>query len=265
MSALEQRFKLLKKERLKALLPFFTCGYPDEATFIDLVKAASECGADAIEIGLPFSDPLADGPTIQRSSQIALDGGLTVNKALRMISWLSSKVSLPLVVLTYANLIYQYGLKRFVLNVQNSGVSGIIAADLVVEESRPLRKECVAADVNLIHLAAPTTNSTRLKKIAEASSGFIYLVSVIGVTGARRTVPVALSSQVKQIRIFTEKPVCVGFGISDPGQAKKIAQFSDGIIVGSALVDKIRTGKNKRQILGNVSGFLTSLKKRINQ
>ena len=263
MTDLELKFTFLKEKGQKALIPFFTCGYPDELTFIDLLKIASDSGADVIELGIPFSDPLADGPSIQHSSQAALDGGITVNRSLKMMSWLSGITNLPLVIFTYANLVYQYGLKRFVLNARGSGISGIIVADLVVEESGLLQRQCSSAGVNLIHLVAPTSNGSRLERIVAASNGFIYLVSVTGVTGARKTTPVQISSKLKQIRRFTEKPVCVGFGISNPKQAKQIARFSDGIIVGSSIADIIRTGKNKKQVLKRVSSFLTSLKKGI--
>jgi tryptophan synthase alpha chain len=163
--------------------------------------------------------------------------------------------------LTYANPVFQYGLKEVIREAKLAGVSGLILADLVIEEASQIEKMCRFHRLNLIYLAAPTTNGNRLKAIVQRSKGFIYLVSVTGVTGARREVPRSLGAKINEIKRFTDKPVCVGFGISNPLQAKTIARLADGIIVGSALVDLIRKSKNQAQMLKKVSGFLISLKK----
>jgi len=261
MTELSEQFLRLKQSHEKALIPFFTCGFPSVGVFKDLIKVAADSGADAIEIGIPFSDPLADGPTIQYSSSLALENGINVKKSLDMISSLREQISLPLIILTYANPVCQYGLKEFIREAKPAGVSGLILADLVIEEASQIEKMCRSHELDLIYLAAPTTNGNRLKAIVQRSEGFIYLVSVTGVTGARREFPRSLAAKINEIKRFTDKPVCVGFGISHPAQAKKIARLADGIIVGSALVDLIRKSKNQAQMLRNVSRFLISLKK----
>jgi len=261
MNKLDQVFNSLRQRNQKALIPFFTCGYPTLQLFVDLVKYAADSGADAIEIGIPFSDPLADGPSIQLSSQVALNNRITVKRTMELISGLSSQLDLPLVILSYANPVYQYGLERFTLESKKAGVAGLIMADLVIEESQRLENECRLQSLDLIHLVAPTTNGKRLASIAQRSTGFIYLVSVTGITGVRKKIPSGLTFQARQIRSMTAKPICVGFGISNPFQARKISQISDGVIVGSAIVDLIRASKNKRQMLRAVSKFIVSLKK----
>lgn len=261
MNKLDQKFISLKQRNEKALIPFFTYGYPDEKVFPDLVQCAADSGVDVIEIGIPFSDPLADGPSIQFSSNVALGNHLTLKKSLELISDLSNKLDQPLVLLTYANPIYQYGLGKFAADTRDAGGAGVIVADLVIEEADRLENVCRSFDLDLIYLIAPTTNGDRLKSIAKRSQGFIYLVSVTGITGARKTIPLAWASQVSQIRKITDKPICVGFGISTPAQARRTAQIGDGVIVGSALVDLIRASKHKQQMLKKVSSFLVSLKK----
>lgn len=261
MTELSEQFLKLKQSQEKALIPFFTCGFPAAKMFKDLVKVTADSGADAIEIGIPFSDPLADGPSIQYSSNLALNKGINVQKSLEMISSLKEQISLPLIILTYANPVYQYGSARFIRDANQAGVSGLIVADLVIEEASQIEKMCRSRKLDLIYLAAPTTNGNRLKAIAQRSEGFIYLVSVTGVTGARRVIPQTLAAKINEIKRFTEKPVCVGFGISNPAQAKQIVKLADGIIVGSALVDLIRKSKNQAQMLRKVFRFLISLKK----
>ena len=261
MTELSEQFLRLKQSQEKALIPFFTCGFPSVGVFKDLIKVAADFGADAIEIGIPFSDPLADGPSIQYSSNLALGKGINLQKSLELISSLKEQLSLPFIILTYANPVFQYGLEKFVREVKQAGVSGLILADLVIEEASRIEEKCRSHKLDLIYLAAPTSNGSRLKRIAQRSSGFIYLVSVTGVTGARRVIPQSLGAKIGEIKRITDKPVCVGFGISNPLQAKTIARLADGVIVGSALVDLIRKSKNQAQMLKKVSGFLISLKK----
>ena len=261
MTELSEQFLRLKQSQEKALIPFFTCGFPSARMFKDLVKVAADSGADAIEIGIPFSDPLADGPSIQYSSNLALGKGINLQKGLEMISSLREQISLPLIILTYANPVFQYGLKEFIREAKQAGVSGLILADLVIEEASQIEKMCRSHELDLIYLAAPTTNGNRLKAIVQRSKGFIYLVSVTGVTGARRVIPQSLGAKIGEIKRFADKPVCVGFGISNPLQAKTIARLADGVIVGSTLIDLIRKSKNQAQMSRKVSKFLISLKK----
>lgn len=261
MSELSEVFTRLRDEKQKALVPFFTCGYPTVGLFKELVIAAGDSGADIIEIGIPFSDPLADGPSIQYSSAVALDKNMNVKRALELIGSLKAKIDLPLVALTYANPVYQYGVKRFVTEARGTGLSGLIVADLVTEESMLMENLCRREGLDLVYLAAPTTNGQRLQQIVKRSSGFIYLVSVTGVTGARKQIPVSIAYKINQIKQLTDKSVCVGFGVSNPDQARKIAELADGVIVGSALVELIKENGSRAIILKKVSNFLNSLKR----
>jgi tryptophan synthase alpha chain len=261
MTELSEQFLRLKQSHEKALIPFFICGFPSAGVFKDFIKGAADSGADAIEIGIPFSDPLADGPSIQYSSNLALNNGINLQKSLEMISSLKVQLSLPLIILTYANPVFQYGLEEFIREAKQAGVSGLIVADLVIEEASQIEKLCRFHGLDLIYLAAPTSKGSRLKRIASRSSGFIYLVSVAGVTGARRVIPRSLAAKIGEIKRFTDKPVCVGFGISNPLQAGRLVRLADGVIVGSALVDLIRESKNQAQMSRKVSRFLVSLKK----
>jgi tryptophan synthase alpha chain len=261
MSELKKVFTRLRDKKQKALISFFTCGFPSGGLFKELVEAAADSGADIIEIGIPFSDPLADGPSIQYSSSVALGNGMNVKRTLELIASLKAKIDLPLVALTYVNPVYQYGVEKFIREAKQSGLSGLIVADLVTEESMQIENLCRSRSLDLVYLAAPTTNGQRLEQIAQRSRGFIYLVSVTGVTGVRQQIPVSIADKINQIKRLTGKPVCVGFGISNPAQARRIAELADGVIVGSALVKLIRENRKRSQILKKVSSFLGSLKK----
>ncbi len=261
MSELKRVFARLRDKKKKALIPFFTCGFPSVELFKELVRTAADSGADIIEIGIPFSDPLADGPSIQYSSAVALNKRMGVSKTLKLITSLKAKIDLPLVALTYANPVYQYGVKRFVTEARGAGLSGLIVADLVAEESMLIESLCQRQGLDLVYLAAPTTKDLRLQQIVKRSKGFIYLVSVTGVTGARKQIPVSIANKINQIKRLTDKPVCVGFGISNPAQARRIAELADGVIVGSALVELIKENGSRAIILKKVSSFLNSLKK----
>ncbi|MCI0530569.1 MAG: tryptophan synthase subunit alpha [candidate division Zixibacteria bacterium] len=263
MTALENKFACLRGQNRKALIPFFSCGYPDISTFSDLVKSAQNSGADAIEIGLPFSDPLADGASIQHSSRQALANGITPKRTLELIENLKSKVEIPLVILTYLNPVLQFGLTRFAGEASRVGMDGIVFADVVIEESHNIEKIFRNRGLDLIYLVAPTTNGDRLREIARKSTGFIYLVSVTGVTGARNTVAPEIPFYIRRIRQLTRTPICVGFGISNLAQAGAIARHSDGVIVGSAIIDRIRSGRNRTQILKSVSSFLKGIRRKI--
>ena len=259
MSELQKTFNTLQNKKEKALIPFFTCGFPGVGLFKDLIRMAADSGADILEIGLPFSDPLADGPSIQFSSSIALKNRVNVQKSLEIVASIKQNMDLAIVILTYANPIFQYGLEKFTKDATAVGISGVVMADLVIEESKPIEELFGRQGLDLIYLAAPTTNGSRLSAIARRSRGFIYLGSVTGVTGVRRDIPAEVSAKIREIKRL--KPVCVGFGISKPIQAKRIAQECEGIIVGSALVDLIKKSRNKSEMLKKASRFLQSLKK----
>ena len=212
-----------------------------------------------IEFGIPFSDPLADGPTIQAASKRALSKGVHVKSILNLTKSLRDKVSIPFVFMTYYNLVYQYGLKKFIDDSKKAGVDGIIIPDLPTEESSELIRDSRKRKFSLIFLAAPTSTNERLKEIAHKSTGFIYYVSLTGVTGARKKLAKDIFVNVKKIKHFTKKPVCVGFGVSNPTQAKRIASIADGIIVGSAVIKIIEKNIGKPGLVKKVGRFAASM------
>lgn len=223
-----------------ALMPYFTIGYPDYKTSLDIIEACVHAGADLMELGMPFSDPLADGPTIQHSTQVALDNGITVQRCLEAVKELrSSGVAIPLILMGYINPILAYGLERFVSEAAHSGASGFIIPDLPPEEAGELRACCQQNELDLIFLLPPNSTDARMQYIAEQSSGFVYLVSVLGITGERKALPVELAQFVARVRTQTDKPLAVGFGISTPQQAAAVGEIANGVIVGSALIKAV--------------------------
>ena len=215
---------------------------------------------DLLELGVPFSDPLADGPTIQAASQRALAQGVTPARILREVRGLRQRgIELPIILMTYYNPLLRYGLERFCRESAASGVDGIIVPDLPPEEAAELKAAADPAGLPLIFLAAPTSSRERLKRIARSSSGFVYYVSLTGVTGARRNLPKEVRGQVRAIQRMTRLPVCVGFGVSRPEQVKELARFADGVIVGSALLDRI--GGRGGNAAAKVRDFVRGLKR----
>lgn len=222
-------------ENGKAFIPFITCGDPDLETTKQCVFKAAENGADLIELGIPFSDPTAEGPVIQEANERALKSGVTTEKVFGLVRELRSTVSIPMVFMTYANVVFSYGSEKFIRTCAETGIDGIIIPDLPFEEKDEFLPFCQKHDVDLISLIAPTS-ADRIAKIAREASGFIYLVSSLGVTGTRREITTDLASIVKVIRENTGIPCAIGFGISTPEQALKMATLSDGAIVGSAII-----------------------------
>jgi tryptophan synthase alpha chain len=219
-----------------AFMPYFPLGFPSIETSVDVIEALARGGADLIEIGLPFSDPLADGPVIQQATQVALRNGMTVDRALKALADLRSRgVAIPLVLMSYYNPLLAYGLPRLVRDVSSAGADGFIVPDLPPEEAGEF-EALAAAALPLIRMIAPTTPPKRARAIASTAQGFLYLVSLTGVTGAREALPDGLSEFVQAVRSLTTVPLCVGFGISSPEQAQAVGQIADGIIVGSACV-----------------------------
>jgi tryptophan synthase alpha chain len=224
-------------------MPYFPLGYPDLDTSIDVIEALAKHGADLIEVGLSFSDPLADGPVIQHATQIALEKGITVRKSLEAVKELRRRgVEIPLVLMGYYNPMLAYGLEKFVDDAIDADVDGFIIPDLPIEESEEFMS-IVGADrdppLPLIQMVAPTTPNERMERIARNAKGFIYLVSVTGVTGERKSVSEGLGELINRVREHTSAPVCVGFGISTPEQAKEVGKMADGVIVGTACVRAI--------------------------
>jgi tryptophan synthase alpha chain len=223
-----------------ALMPYFTIGYPDYETSLDVIEACVAAGADLMELGVPFSDPLADGPTIQHSTQVALENSVTVKRCLEAVAELRAReVGIPLILMGYINPVLAYGLERFVIEAAQAGASGFIIPDLPPEEAGELQSLCQQYGLDLVFLLPPNSSDERIRFVTEQSNGFVYLVSVLGITGERKALPVELAEFVARVCAKTEKPLAVGFGISTPEQAVAVGQIADGVIVGSALIKAV--------------------------
>jgi tryptophan synthase alpha chain len=260
LSRLTQRFAQLQPKKEKALVCFVTAGDPPGRT-VEIVETLAQAGADAIEIGLPFSDPLADGPSIQASSQRALDNGMTVVKALEIVRAIRKRApDLPLILMTYYNPILRYGLARYAADAKAAGADAHIVTDLTPEESDEWKRLSTENELDTIFLLAPTSTQERIEVVGRLSSGFIYCVSRTGVTGAREDIPAELMDMVARIRMTARVPICVGFGVSRPEQVRRIASFADGVVVGSALVDLIHLYQDDPNLLALVADYVASLK-----
>ena len=263
MNRIESVFKKLKNKRA-AFIPFVVAGDPDLKTTEALVLKMAECGADIIELGIPFSDPLADGPTIQTASQRALKNGVNLKEIFRMTERLKG-ISTPLVLMTYFNPVFQYGLKSFAEDCHRNGIDGVIIPDLPPEEAGPWIKEAKPLKLGTVFLIAPTSSPDRVKLASRYSTGFLYYVSITGVTGTRGKLPDELERSVKQIKEHSQKPVAVGFGISTPEQVREVSRFADGVIVGSAIVKMIEENLKQPDMVTRVGGFVASLAEALNQ
>ena len=237
-------------ENKKAFIPFVTCGDPDLEATGKIVRAMVENGADLIELGIPFSDPTAEGPVIQGANIRALTGGVTTDKIFDFVRELRKDVTIPLVFMTYANVVFSYGAERFISTCKEIGIDGIILPDLPFEEKGEFQPICRQYGVDLISLIAPTSDK-RIAMIAKEAEGFLYIVSSLGVTGTRSEITTDLASIIKVVRENTDIPCAIGFGISTPEQAKKMAALSDGAIVGSAIIKLIeKNGANVAEAVG---------------
>jgi len=246
----------------KALIPYITVGYPSIEATLEVVPLLADCGCDIVELGIPFSDPLADGVTIQKASFNALQNGITPQICLEVAGQLSQKVDIPLVFMTYFNPVFGYGLEDFGSACAKSGIDGLIIPDLPPEEGSELEAITRKQELDLIYLLAPTSNKERIKLVAERSRGFIYLVSVTGITGARDRLPADLEAFVNKVKPVATQPLCVGFGISTPEQAKRVANIADGVIVGSRLIQLMEAKDNVTSVVGN---FITGLRQALNK
>ncbi len=229
-----------------ALMPYFPLGFPNMDTSLDVITAMSKAGADAFEVGLSFSDPLADGPVIQHATQVALERGITVKQSLAMIAELRTRgLTQPFLVMGYFNPILAYGLEHFVDEAAAAGADGFIVPDLPPEEADELNRLCWKRGLGLIYFLAPTSTDDRLKLVAEKARGFIYLVSLTGVTGTRTQLSDRLGEFVQRVRHVTSTPIAIGFGVSTPEQAGEVSRIADGVIVGSALVQIVDRAEDK--------------------
>lgn len=240
----------------KALIGYVTVGYPGLEATLKVVPLLASRGCDIVELGIPFSDPLADGVTIQKASFQALQKGVSPEKCLEVAGQLRQKVDIPLVFMTYFNPVFSYGLEKFCLECTRSGVDGLIIPDLPPEEGSELEEITRRQGLDLIYLLAPTSTKGRIKLVGERSRGFIYLVSVTGVTGARDRLPEDLKSFVARVRQAANRPLCVGFGISTPEQAKQVASIADGVIVGSRIIQLME----EPDFLSLVGSFIEELR-----
>jgi tryptophan synthase alpha chain len=253
-------FAALRERGERALVPFVTAGDPDLATSEALVLAMVRAGADLVEIGVPFSDPLAEGPTIQQSSERALAGGTSLRRVFGLVKSLRPRVDAPLVLMGYANTFLTMGERHFAEAAAEVGVDGVIAVDLPPEEGEALRADLAACGVDAILLAAPTTTPERLAMLARETRGFLYYVSLTGVTGARSSLAEGIEEQVRRVREVSDVPVCVGFGVSEPDHARRIGAFADGVVVGSALVDRIAAAGSAEAAVDVAARFVAQLK-----
>lgn len=261
MSRIAARFNELKSRGEKALVCFVTGGDPDAETSESLILELAAAGVDVVEVGIPFSDPLADGPSIQAASQRALDSGVTPRSVLEIVRRVRSKSDVPVVLMTYFNLVQRMGVAQFADEAAAAGADGVILTDLPPEEAAEWKSAAGDAGLDTIFLLAPTSTDDRIERVCKMGSGFIYCVSRTGVTGAQAEVPAEVKDLVGRIKAATTKPVAVGFGISTPDHVREVSGFADGAVVGSALVNLIAKNRETVGLLAEVRSFASALKK----
>jgi tryptophan synthase alpha chain len=261
MSAIDELFTNLRREKRKALMPFVTAGDPDLEFTAAVLKELVSRGCHMCEVGIPYSDPIADGPVIQASYTRALQHQIKLADILKTLGEVTPKLDAPLVTMVSYAIVYRHGAERYVDELRKRGIAGLIVPDLPVEESAALAKICKARDANLIQLVTPTTPRERAVRIAETSTGFLYYVSVAGITGERTALPKELVENVGWLRTQTDLPICIGFGISQPEHVKLLAPVADGLIVGSAIVRRIAAAaeRPRDQVLREVGDFAAEL------
>ena len=265
MTRIDDTFARLKSQGKKAFVAYVMAGDPDEATSLEVVKGLPAAGVDIIELGMPFTDPMADGPTIQAAGQRALEGGMTMDRVLAMVrAFRADDNQTPIVLMGYYNPIWAYGVTAFVADARKAGVDGLIIVDLPPEEAEELYAPAAASGLDLIFLAAPTTDDSRLPRVLACARGFLYYVSITGVTGTRSADAVEIDAALARIRRHTDLPVAVGFGIRTPEQAAEVARTADAAVVGSALVSEVArhldaSGAPDASLVDSVTGLVASL------
>ena len=265
MKTYSQVFSELAELNRAALIPFFVIGDPDFDTSLTIVQAAIDAGADILELGIPFSDPIADGPTIQKADIRALRGGINVKKGLEFIRKVKDYKDVPIGLLMYYNLVYQYGTEKFLSDFHEAGVNSVLVADLSIDDADEVVGPAVSAGLDTVFMVTPNTETDRIKLIASKTTGFIYTVSLYGVTGSRKKLSDKVEGLIRKLKGLTKVPVCVGFGISTPEHAATVASAgADGVIIGSKIVQLIEENLgNSEKLLGEISKFIRQVKKAI--
>ena len=260
MNRIDLKFKELKQQHKKAFIVFITAGYPSLDITRRLILEFSKIGVDIIELGIPFSDPLADGPVIQESSQAALEKKINLIDVFNLVKNVRRQINIPICFMSYYNPIFCFGQERFIKEASSAGVDGAIIPDLPPEEGEQFMRLADKGNLDTIFFVSPTTSRKRMQFILNVSKGFIYYVSLTGVTGVRRSLPTDLSDHVKLVKRHTQKPVCVGLGVSTHKQVKQVQKISDGVIVGSAVIKKIKENIGRADLVKRVGRFVAELK-----
>jgi tryptophan synthase alpha chain len=265
MKTYKQVFSELKEQNKTALIPFFVLGDPDFDTSLAVIKASIDAGADILELGIPFSDPIADGPTIQKAGIRAIKSGMNVAKALELVRQVKQYKDVPIGLLMYYNLVYQYGIEKFFEDFHEAGVNSVLIADLSIDDAEEITVPAASAGLDTVFMVTPVTAPERMKLVASKTTGFIYTVSVLGVTGSREKLSDTVEGLVGKLKELTDVPVCVGFGISTPEHAAAVAKAgADGVIIGSKIVGLIEKNlPSKEKIVAELSAFLAGVRSAI--
>lgn len=261
MNRIEAKFKELKKQRKKALITYICAGDPNLRTTGELVLELEKNGADIIELGVPFSDPIADGPTIQRAALRSLKNNTSLADILGLVRKIRQKSQIPILLMTYFNPVYQFGLEKLAQAAVNAGVDGFIIPDLLPESGKEVRSILKKHKLDLVYLVSPVTSGKRLELINKESTGFVYYVSITGITGTRTSLPQDIAKHAHNLRRYINQPMAVGFGVSNAQQVKQLSTSFDGVIVGSAIVSIIEKNIGKKDLVSKVGKFVKSLKK----
>jgi len=264
MSKISRTFEKLKSEGRKALIPFITAGYPDINTTEKFIYELEKSGADLIELGVPFSDPMADGPVIQMASERSLVNGTNLKTILELVKKVRRKTEIPIILMGYYNPFFIYGLKRVSRDAKDAGVDGFLIVDLPPEEAGEMKTQADTAGLDIVFLLAPTSDEKRINLITKNGTGFIYYVSLTGVTGIRSELDRDIRKQITKIRRKTKLPIGVGFGISSPAHAKRVSKWADAVVVGSAIIKIVENSSSKKQMVQRVAKFVNDLKKAMN-
>ncbi|MCG6949393.1 MAG: tryptophan synthase subunit alpha [Acidobacteria bacterium] len=259
MNRIEKSFRAAKRDRRAAFIPYITAGDPGLERTVELVRALANAGADIVELGVPFSDPIADGPTNQRAAERALASGTTLTRVLATVEVIRREIETPIVLFTYANPVVRYGVERFARDASAAGVDGVLLTDVPAEEMAPFEEQMGAHGIDLIMLVTPTSDRRRMKAAARFGGGFLYLVSRTGVTGVRKDLDSELASNVRTAGKASKLPVAVGFGISSPDQVARVAALADGVVVGSAIVSRIGALGDCEELVSEIETFAGEL------